>query len=393
MRAEEFTSDSIGQLAPTIANGQHCLAFVPHPLPHRVQYGSRIAYALSEASGALGELAGLARQLPNPALLISPFMRREAVLSSRIEGTQTELADLYAYEAGQLILPGVDGGAPEEDRQEVANYVRALQYGLEALDRRPLSLRLIREVHSHLLDGARGRDKAPGELRRVQNWIGGGRNVQDAVFVPPPPPQMKAGMEQLEVYLNSEDPENPPLVRLAMVHYQFEALHPFLDGNGRVGRLLLVLMLVQWNLLPAPLLYLSGYLERHRSTYYELLLKVSQEGRLEDWIEFFLNGVAEQSKDARARARRLQDLQAEWRKLLTMQRTSSLALRLMDSLFESPVLTIVSAAECLGASYMGARKVIEKLLEAGIVREIGKENRRVFLAEGVLSAINTPVSV
>jgi Fic family protein len=356
-----------------------------------VQYGSRLAYVLSEASAALGELAGLASQLPNPALLINPFMRREAVLSSRIEGTQTELADLYAYEAGQLILPGVDGGAPEEDRQEVANYVRALQYGLEALDRLPLSLRLIREVHAHLLDGARGRDKAPGELRRVQNWIGGGRNVQDAVFVPPPPPEMKAGMEQLEVYLNSEDPENPPLVRLAMVHYQFEALHPFLDGNGRVGRLLLVLMLVQWNLLPAPLLYLSGYLESHRSTYYELLLKVSQEGRLEDWIEFFLNGVAEQAKDARARARRLQDLQAQWRSLLVSRRTSSLVVRLMDSLFQYPVLTIPGAAELLQVSYVGARNSIEKLLAAGIVREVGANNRRAFLAEAVLGAVNDPV--
>jgi Fic family protein len=398
MKPEDFESQDVGRLVPTVADGRKCLAFVPQPLPHRVEYGVREAFALAEASTALGELAGLARQLPNPALLIGPFIRREAVLSSRIEGTVTDLAELYAYEAGQgqiVLFPGLDEGrlpAPEADRQEVSNYVDALRWGLEKLSELPLSLRLIKGIHARLLSGVRGRDKTPGEFRRVQNWIAGvDRKAENAVFVPPPVLEMEAGMHQLEVYLHEEDRENPPLVRLALLHYQFEALHPFLDGNGRVGRLLMVLTLVSWGLLPAPLLYLSAYFERRRDEYYDRLLGVSQKGLVNEWVDFVLAGIAEQSKDAIASAKRLQELQATWKAQLSVRRSTTSVISLMDSLFEYPVLTIPAASRLLGLTYAGAKKSVEKLVEGGIVREVGPPGRRVFLAEAVLAAVETPL--
>jgi Fic family protein len=217
---------------------------------------------LTDAVQALSELAGIGRAISNPHLLINPFIRREAVLSSRIEGTQADIADLYAYQVGQLPLANMPS-PPEADVKEVHNYVQALEYGLKRLETLPMSLRLIRELHARLMEGVRGEYATPGEFRRSQNWIGpANSNLNEAPFVPPPVPQMHEALNSLEEYLHRHDVTYPPLVRLAFVHYQFEAIHPFIDGNGRVGRLLISLLLVEWKLLPLPLLYLSAFFYR-----------------------------------------------------------------------------------------------------------------------------------
>ena len=252
---------------------------MPHPLPPELPFDAGLVNTLSDADRALGELAGLGRTLPNPQLLIAPFIRREAVLSSRIEGTQTDLTDLYAYEAGQLpLFAGLKMVPPESDVKEVTNYVRAMEYGLERLQTLPVSLRLIRELHGILMEGVRGDRATPGEFRRSQNWIGRpGCTLNEAEFVPPPVPEMHEALDAFEKYLHAGN-TYPPLVRLAFIHYQFETIHPFLDGNGRIGRLLVTLLLVTWNLLPLPLLYLSAFFEQHRQAYYDLLRVVSEKG-------------------------------------------------------------------------------------------------------------------
>jgi Fic family protein len=246
-------------------------------LPSHIEFDRALVSALSDADRALGELAGLGRTLPNPNLLIRPFIRREAVLSSRIEGTQADAADLYAYEAKQLALPLSSSAASDTDVREVFNYVRALEYGLERLSTLPVSLRLIREVHDVLMKGVRGEFATPGEFRRTQNWIvWPGCTLKDATYVPPVA-EMREALGDLEKYLYADDPL-PPLIRLALIHYQFEAIQPFIDGNGRIGRLLISLLLINWNLQPVPLLYLSAYFERQRDAYYDHLLAVSERG-------------------------------------------------------------------------------------------------------------------
>ena len=375
MNPDEFRTSPSGRVIRVGQGETACWAFVPNPLPPLLTFDAKLVRSLSEAERALGELAGLGRALTNPHLLINPFIRREAVLSSRIEGTQADLADLYAFEARQLWLPGFQPKREEADVREVFNYVRALEYGLERLNTLPLSLRLIREVHTRLMEGVRGEHATPGEFRRTQNWIGApGCTLNDATFVPPPVDEMHNALDAFERYLHSED-EHPPLVRLALIHYQFEAIHPFIDGNGRIGRLLLSLLLVHWDLLPLPLLYLSAYLERHRQQYYDLLLAVSTRGAWREWIDFFLQGVAEQARDAISRAKRLQDLQAEWHRRLENARNSALLIRLADKLFESPVLTIPRAEDYLKVTYRSAQRIVAKLVQASILQPLDPEKR------------------
>ncbi len=365
-------------------------AFVPHPLPPSLAFDADLVRALSEADRALGELAGLGRTMSNPHLLIGPFVRREAVLSSAIEGTQTDVADLYAYEAVQLPLPGLLRPTPSQaDLREVLNYVRAMEYGLERLSTLPVSLRLIRELHERLMEEVRGEHATPGEFRRSQNWIGHpGCTLNEAEFVPPPVREMHKALGAFEKYIYSGD-DYPPLVRLALIHYQFEAIHPFLDGNGRIGRLLISLLLVHWELLPLPLLYLSAFFDRRRDEYYDLLLAVSERGAWREWVEFFLRGVAEQALDAIARAKRLQDLQSEWHARLTQARASTLLLRLVDSLFTSPVLTIPQAQDLLDVTYPTAQRNIQKLVDAGILQQVGESSYgKTFVAEKILQAIS-----
>ena len=369
MDLDRFRSSPSGRVARVGQGEAGYWAFVPNPLPPALDYTPEIIHTLSRADRAAGELSGVGRSLSNPQLLLAPLMRREAVLSSRIEGTETDLSQLYAYEAGAM---KADAG----DVREVYNYVQALKYGLERLATLPVSLRLLREMHRILLDDVRGAYAAPGEFRRTQNWIGPpGCTLNDATFVPPPPAELMDALGALESYLHAED-GHPPLVRLAFIHYQFEAIHPFLDGNGRIGRLLLALLLVRWRLLPLPLLYLSAYFERHRSAYYDHLLAVSRDGDWPAWVRFFLEGVAAQATDTVARIKALQDLQAAWRDDLMQTRAPATALRLMEYLFETPTLTITQVEKALNVTYVSASKAVSRLVNMEILQPITPQAKR-----------------
>jgi len=367
-------------------------AFVPHPLPPALTWTPTVVAALSQADRALGELAGLGRSLLNPHLLIAPFVRREAVLSSRIEGTQASLSDLYAYEAVQKTAVQLTMFEPPPDVREVYNYVRALEYGLDRLQSLPLSLRLIREIHARLMEGVRGEHGTPGEFRRSQNWIGPpGCSLQDATYVPPPVSEMEEALGALERFLH-QPADWPPLARLGLVHYQFEAIHPFLDGNGRIGRLLITLLLCAERLLPEPLLYLSAYFESRRQDYYDLLLAVSREGAWETWLVFFLQGVAAQAQDAVARARRLQDLRERYREQFQAERAAGRLLQVVDLLFARPMVTMPQIAEALRVNYATATRYISHLENAAILREVtGQARNRVYRADEVLAAIEAPL--
>jgi Fic family protein len=389
MNPDRFKSSSSGKPIKVGRGDTAFYAFIPNPLPPDIEPDWGLMGVLSQTDRALSELAGVGRTLPNPHLLIGPFVRREAVLSSRIEGTLTDITGLYAYEAGQMPLPGLESAPAREDAQEVLNYVRALEYGLTRVEDLPISLRLMRELHKRLLTGVRGDHTTPGEFRQTQNWIGPpGCSLAEAPYVPPPVPEMEQALSALEKYLHQTAPIHPPLIRLALIHYQFEAIHPFVDGNGRIGRLLTSLLLVEWDLLPLPLLYLSAYFYRHRDDYYDLLMAVSEKGAWSDWISFFLHGVAEQSQDAIARATRLQDLQTLWHQQLTQIRTSALLLRLADNLFSLPVLTIPEAQKCLNVTYKSAKSNVEKLVEAGILRQMESTSyRKSYYAPEIIQII------
>ena len=381
MRPASFTEQAPGRVVRVGEGKTAYWAFVPDPLPPRMAYTPRLIRRLSEADRAVGELAGLGRALSNPWLLVQPLLRREAVLSSRIEGTEANLDDVYAYEAGvRKHLP--------PDVHEVHNYVRALQYGLRRLETLPVSLRLVRELHRILVEGVRGAHATPGEFRRSQNWIGPpGCTLNEATFVPPPPMYLMETLDAWEKYLHREDESHPPLVRLAFIHYQFEAIHPFLDGNGRIGRLLLVLLMMDWKLLPLPLLYLSPYFEKHRDAYYEHLLRVSTHGAWEDWVAFFLRGVVEQAQDALWRMKRLQDLHLAWRDQVTRKRASANLLKLVDLLFEKPVLTVRDVSEALGITHPGAQRLLHRLVAEGILEEPKQRYRRQFRAKSILEVL------
>ncbi len=362
-------------------------AYVPNPLPPELAPNWPLAALNAAAERAVGELAGLGRMLPNPNLFIRPFLRREAVLSSRIEGTQSDLTDLYLYESGQLALPGLAPNDPAlVDVREVYNYVQALEYGLAESAQMGVNLWLLRGMHRLLLQGVRGQYSTPGEYRTTQNWIGGG-TINNAVFVPPPAIELPAVLEALAVYLQEED-DFPPLVRLAFIHYQFEAIHPFLDGNGRIGRLLLSLLVVHWGLLSLPLLHLSAYLEQRRQSYYDLLLGVSQRDGWQLWVEFFLEGVRYQAQDTAARIKQIQDLQHKWHNLLYAHKESASAIRLTDSLFENPIVTVSRAQAILGMTYRGAQRVVTTLIEHGILTAFDERKYdRAYMARDVLLGI------
>jgi len=342
---------------------------------------------ISDADRSLSELAGLGRNLTNPNLLISPFVRREAVLSSRIEGTQSGMTDLYLFELRQMALPGMESPANSEvDTREVYNYVRALEYGIHRLQALPVSLRLLREIHGILLQGVRGNWATPGSFRTSQNWIGGAI-INDAVYVPPPVEDMHSSLTALEKFLYDENPY-PPLVRLALIHYQFEAIHPFVDGNGRIGRLLMVLFMVSWNLVPLPLLYLSAYFERNRKKYYDLLLAVSQRGAWNEWVRFFLQGIIEQAQDTTRRAKQLQDLHVTWRTEMQKQRVSTLTLSAADMLFETPYFSAYTLVNRCRITHPSAMKIIRRLEQMGYVREItGQKRNRIYLAPGIFEVL------
>ena len=369
-----------------VSVGEGRWAFVPAPLPPELAYGTQLFAILSEADRALGELAGLGRTLPNPYLLTRPFLRREAVLSSRIEGTRASLVDLYAFESEQPSL----FGEPDhrDDVREVRNYVRALEHGIGRLRSLPISQRLLREMHAILMDGVRGAHSDPGEFRRIQNWIGPpGAGIEDATYVPPPPAGIPSILGALERYIHAET-GLPPLVDIALVHYQFEAVHPFLDGNGRIGRLLITLMLMERDLLPEPLLYLSAYFERHRGAYYDNLLAVSQKGAWEDWLLFFLRGVTTEARDASRRAGKLFDLRESYRERFQSEGARGNLLATVNHLFANPVTGIRELAEFLGVSFEAARRLVKRLEEEDVLEEItGRRRNRVYAAREVIEVL------
>ena len=368
----------VGQLVP-IGNGQR--AFVPHPLPRSVSLTSALVYRLDEASRAVATLAGVGETIPNPHLLTQPFMRREAVLSSRIEGTQASLSDLYLYEASRRA---------RGDVLEVRNYVAALEEGMALLDELPICLRLVNRLHATLLSGVRGERMRPGEIRDRQVWIGGEDTpLEEARFVPPPPSHVHEAMADWEGFAN-EDLRMPPLVQCALLHYQFEAIHPYLDGNGRIGRLLIILFLCARSVLPVPLLYLSAYFERDRQTYYDRLLDVSVTGDWIAWLDYFLEGVIRQARDSLSRARQIRELQEEHRSILLARRSTANVLALADLLFTRPYITAPVASEILGITNAGARRILDRLTEAGLVSLIPDSWPRVYVAQELVNIIDAP---
>lgn len=379
MQPSDFKEDRRAHL---VRVQQDAWAYVPPALSGAGVMEESVWLKNSEADRAIGRLAGLGEQVRNPHLLIRPFIQREAVESSQIEGTQADQRDLVLFE--------IDPDEPTAfDVQEVRNYVNALDYGLHRLDKLPVAQRLIKEMHRELMTSVRGGDRSPGSFRRIQNWIGPpGCTIAGATYVPPPVPDMKRALDELERFIHRPPKDLPPLVRMAMIHYQFEAIHPFIDGNGRVGRLLLSMLMCAQNILPQPLLYLSAFFNRHRQDYYALLLQVSTHNDWVGWINFFLQGVIEQANDAIATARRLVALHQQLTERLQAAGQSASVLQLLDALFALPATTGSAAAAELGVTAKTAYRSIQKLVEAGVLTEVtGKKRGKRFLALPIFEAV------
>ncbi len=361
-------------------------AYVPEPLPPPIAWSDGLAAVLSRADLAIGRLAGEGRRLPNPHLLIRPFVRREAVLSSRIEGTQATLGEMLAAEAGAAVERS------PEDLREVGNYVVALEHGIARLAELPLSLRLVKELHEKLMRGVRDDTATPGEFRRSQNWIGpAGCTLADASCVPPPPDRLMECLGAWEKFLYDE--RLPPLVHAALAHSQFEAIHPFLDGNGRVGRLLITLLLVERQVLPSPLLYLSAFFEATRPEYYARLAGVTERGEWEEWLDYLLRGVAGQAEEALDRIQRIDALVAGWRERIASA-PSRLPDRALDLFVENPYWTVNRLAERLGVAFTTGQRAIDRLEAAGVVALAGAGKRnRVYCARAVLEILEEPPRV
>lgn len=357
-------------------------AFVPNPLPPKIEFSPALIRSLSDADRFIGKLAGEGRSLQNPHLLMRPFIKQEAVLSSRIEGTQATLGELLAADAGAAVNRSPD------DLKEVGNYVAALEYGISRLSELPLSLRLVTELHGKLMQGVRGEHATPGEFRRSQNWIGSaGCTIQNASYVPPPVNELMSCLGAWELFL--QDRSLPPLIQAAMMHSQFEAIHPFLDGNGRVGRLLITLFLVERDILPTPLLYLSAFFEATRSDYYDRLSAVTEQAAWVNWIEYFLNGVARMSEDSLKRAEKINGLFNKWRQHLTSgNKTPSDILNLLE---ENPYCTIKQISTKLGIAFSTVQRGMDKLVSLDILEQIGTAKRnRVYYVRKIMDILEEP---
>lgn len=361
-------------------------AFIPHPLPPEIKYSTELINLLAEANRHLGNLNGVGALLPNPNLLIVPYMRREAVLSSKIEGTQTSLSDLFYFEAARREEQKVE--AQKTDVLEVVNYVKAMDYGLKRLKELPICLRLMREIHAILMKDVRGQHLTPGEFRRSQNWIGpAGCTLNDAAFIPPPVHEMNEALGELDKFLHNRD-NIPGLIQCALIHYQFESVHPFLDGNGRIGRLIITLFLCEREFLGYPMLYLSAFFEKYRREYYDRLISVSQRGEWEEWISFFLRAIIVQSKDAAENSKAILGLLESYREHIQEKRTSIYVTKLLDELFKNPYVTIPRAAVKLKTSFHTANAAIEKLKKTNILVEItDKQRGKVYCAKELLNLL------
>ena len=367
-----------------LPTGYH--AFIPNPLPPSLEWNNSLVSALSRADHVLGMLAQEGNKLPNPLLLMRPFIAREAVLSSRIEGTQTTLGEILAKEAGSFVSRSPD------DLQEVENYIDALDYGVKRLTDFPLSLRLIKEIHARLMQGVRGSHATPGEFRHSQNWIGSpGCTLTTAKYVPPTPEELMSALSSFETFLH--DQTLPPLIHIALCHYQFEAIHPFLDGNGRIGRLLITLLLIERKILSAPMLYLSAFFEATRDDYYRLLFSVSSQGTWSDWLAYFINGVALQAQDVLSRAERINNLIIKWQ-IKAGGSSSGMLQQMIMQFAKNPYFTIKKNAKKFGRSFTTIQRAIVKLENLEIVSQVSEGQRdRVYCATSILAILEEPTKL
>ena len=378
--------DAVGVYVSRLAGGETVRAFVPAPLPPvlPLDLGGTRQTLLERATLALGRLDSVSLLLPDPQLFLYAYVRREAVLSSQIEGTQSSLSDLLLFELDEI--PGV----PFDDVVEVSNYIAALEHGMTRLrEGFPLCNRLLREIHARLMARGRGSEKAPGEFRRSQNWIGGTR-PGNAQFVPPPPEEVEPCMAALEQFIHGEAQAIPVLLKAALAHVQFETIHPFLDGNGRLGRLLIALLLHQGSVLAQPLLYLSLYFKQHRAVYYALLDRVRSEGDWEAWVDFFLEGVEQTANGAVQTARRLVALfQQDVQRTQAAGRGAANAVRVLNALRQRPVCNLGQLCETSAMTFPTAAKAMGLLMTLGIARELtGQRRNRVFVYDGYLNILN-----
>jgi Fic family protein len=364
-------------------------AFFPAPLPPRppIALTGGLQSLLSNADRELGRLDGSIQTLPNPDLFVMMYVRKEAVLSSQIEGTQSSLQDLLAAEAKVFAVED------SRDVAEVVNYVKAMNYGLDRLKNLPVSVRLFREIHEKLLTGVRGSALTPGELRRSQNWIGpAGCTLADAAFIPPPPEEVPQALGDLERFLHQDD-DMPLLLKIGLAHVQFETIHPFLDGNGRIGRLLITFLLCEREVLRKPVLYLSYYFKRHRQAYYDHLQAVRDSGDWEGWLAFFLRGIAEVSAQAAETARRILELREKHRTLITehLGRAAGNGHRVLEHLYMRPIISVKEVRSITNTSNPAANQLVQKLVEQGIVNEItGRKRNRRFRYESYIRLFEGP---
>ena len=379
MELERHPSTRFGEARRT--PGRHgYVAYFPTPIPRALELSGSTVRLLAEAEAALGQLAGVGRLVPNPDLLIRPYLLREALSSTRIEGTRATMAEVLETDAA--------GATPNADVEEVVNYAAAMRWGLERLDELPLSTRLLCEMHSRLMAGARGRELAPGDLRRSQNWIGApGSTIETAQFVPPPAGELGDLLADWERFAH-EEPDMPLLVQDALLHSQFETIHPFLDGNGRLGRLLLVFFLVARGRLSAPLLYLSAYLEANRDDYFAALRGIQESGDPTPWIELFLRSVQTQAGDAVQRSHRIIELRDRYREAAAALGTSN-ALALVDLICENPLLTTRSIEDRLGVSRPTALRLLRRMEGRGVLSEAGTGERgqKRYVAQAMMDAV------
>lgn len=381
MKTTEFSQDAPGKVIKTLEGYN---AFIPDKLPPHLKWSTKLLSKLASAERSIARLEEVGKNFPLPHIVVRPFIRKEAVLSSQIEGTRTTFEQLLTYEAQQLSLFG-----DVEDRQEVHNYVLALDYGLKRLETLPISVRLIREMHGILLKGVRGEAMTPGEVRRSQNWIGRpGATLEDARYVPPPYDDMAACLFELEKFIHQES-DIPALIKIGLIHYQFEAIHPFLDGNGRIGRLLITMLLVTWGLLTQPLLYLSSFIEKNRTEYYDRLLAVTQKGQWEEWLLFFLDGVDAQAKDAIDCIQALQILRLDYQKLFSKDRSRKHLAQMVDYFISTPISSIKQAKTDTDlGNFLTIERYFQKLEALGIIQEVtGKARGRVYRADKILQIL------
>lgn len=361
--------------------GRHgYVAYFPAPIPRRLDLPASCISLLADAEGALGQLAAVGRFLPNPELLIRPYLLREALFSTRIEGTQASLMEVFETDAV--------GDPPNADVEEVVNYVTAMRWGLEQLRELPISTRLLCEMHRRLMAGVRGRERAPGELRQSQNWIGPpGSTIETASFVPPPPAELGKLLADWGRFGN-EEPDIPMLVQNALLHSQFETIHPFLDGNGRLGRLFLVFFLVERGRLPAPLLYLSAHLERKRQDYYDALQAIREAGDSAPWLKLFLTAVKTQADDAVQRAQRIIELRERYREVAGALGTAN-ALAMVDVICENPVVTTKSVEKHLGVTRPTALRLLRRMEAQGVLSpaKAGPRGQRRYVARELMGVV------